>query len=620
MVLVIDRSGSMADSYNGPGAGAAGIAKIELAKDAAYLAATQLSNTDQVGVVTFDTQAQWQVPLGPMGNPANLVSPIGRIAPGGGTNIYSGFSPAVETLKNANAANKHIILLTDGQDSEGIDYKQVIADANKAGITVSTVGLGEDVNETLLKSIANQCGGRYYYVNDPSNLPKIFARESHLAARSYIIEEPFTPTIANPSPIIKGITAMPQLLGYVGTRVKPTATLALVTGRNEPLLAHWQYGLGRVAAWTSDATGRWAKNWLSWSDFPRFWSQMVRWTIAANEVGGLQVQTKSVGNRIYVEADALNADSQYLNNLDAKASIVSSSLSGDKEEITLQQTAPGHYEGYFVPKETGSFLVNVQADNQSGSTTSGDKPLNLSQTVGAVASYSPEYKQLGTNTALLQEIANLTGGKVLTNPEEAFANDLSRTTRSQDLWPWLLLLAILLFPLDVGIRRINFSFANLREGFNKNWRNKPLAPAMASVPTSEVSRLFAAKERVSAGRHGFEPTSGASSGDNSGEPHPVSEVIPGRQAETIRSNPEPTTSEESNISRLNAVRRFNRYNLTGTPPTKPEPKSPEVRPIINNPPPTPDKTTKKPPTEEEEGDMTSRLLRAKQRAHDEHKN
>jgi uncharacterized membrane protein len=687
MVLVIDRSGSMADSYNGPGAGAAGIAKIELAKDAAYLAATQLSNTDQVGVVTFDTQAQWQVPLAPMGNPANLVSPIGRIAPGGGTNIYSGFVPAVEALKNAKAANKHIIIMTDGQDSEGLDYRQVIADANKAGITVSTVGLGEDVNESLLKDIANKCGGRYYFVSDPSNLPKVFARESHLAARSYVVEEPFTPAIAQPSPIIKGITAMPQLLGYIATRVKPTATEALVTGRNEPLLVHWQYGLGRVAAWTSDAKGRWAKNWLGWSDFPRFWSQMVRWTIAENEAGGLQVQTKTVGNRIYIEADALSVDSQYLNNLDAKASIVSSSLSGDKEEVSLEQTAPGHYEGSFVPKGTGSYLVNVEAGGQLGSSTT-DQKVNLSQTVGAVSSYSPEYRQLGTNLSLLQEVANLTGGKILTNPEEAFNNDLSRTTRSQDLWPWLLALAILLFPLDIGIRRVNLSFSALQRGFNESRQSRWVATAATSAAPAvspEVSRLFAAKERVNTGRtatldppssggdykppkaHPGEAGQHAWTGSNFGESHPhaVAEVIPGHKVEAAPVTPRtvhkakaaPVPEEESSISRLNtAVHRFNRYgtgagsgtSAGATPPIKPvggdgkgnspaagspppvapsaaKPAAPPpvsrpviTPPVINPVPGSPKAGAKKSEAEQEDdGDMTSRLLRAKKRANED---
>jgi uncharacterized membrane protein len=501
MVLVIDRSGSMADSYNGPGAGAAGIAKIELAKDAAYLAATQLSNTDQVGVVVFDTQAQWQVPLGPMGNPSNLVSPIGRIAPGGGTNIYSGLVPAVDALKNATAKNKHIILLTDGQDSEGLDYSKVKADANKAGITISTVGLGEDVNTAFLQDLATSAGGRYAFVDDPTNLPKIFAKEAHLAARSYVVEEPFTPAIGDPSPILQGISGTPQLKGYIATKIKSTATDALVTKRNEPLLAHWQYGLGRVVAWTSDAKGRWATDWLSWQDFPKFWSQVVRWSVAENEAGGLQVQTKMVGNRIYVSADALSLDSQYLNGLDVKAKVVSSALNS-QEDVTLTQTAPGHYEGYFTPKGNGSYIVNVQGSGQQGQVVSGSdsKNVNLAQTVGAVATYSPEYKQLGSNEPLLKDVAALTGGQVITKPEQAFSEDLSRTTRQQELWPWLLLLAILLFPLDIAVRRVRLSILSFWRGFRRNPSGQLALAGAGAASTPAVNRLFEAKQRAGGNR------------------------------------------------------------------------------------------------------------------------
>ncbi len=516
MVIVVDRSGSMADSYNGPGAGAAGIAKIELAKDATYLAVTQLSNTDQVGIVVFDTQAQWLVPISVLGNPSNLVSTIGRIAPGGGTNIFSGLAPAVEALKNVNAKNKHIILMTDGQDSEGIDYSKVLADANKFNITVSTVGLGEDVNSAFLQDIATKANGRYTFVNDPSNLPKIFAKEAHLAARSYVVEEPFTPAVADPSPIVKGITSTPELKGYIATRAKGTATQALVTKRNEPLLAHWQYGLGRVAAWTSDAKGRWAGNWLTWDDFPKFWSQMVRWTVAENEAGGLQVQTKMVGNRIYVTADALSLDSQYLNGLDVKAKVVSSALSS-QEDVSLTQTAPGHYEGYFTPKGNGSYIVNVQGNGQQGQAVGGGDPknVNLAQTIGAVASYSPEYKQLGSNEPLLKDVATLTGGRVLSGPEQAFTDDLSRTTRQQELWPWLLLLAILLFPLDIAVRRIRIG------AIFRGWRdNRKQMALSAAGATSEVSRLFEAKQRA-----GIRNTTAAPPLPNTPDLHPRSTPV-----------------------------------------------------------------------------------------------
>ncbi len=656
MVMVIDRSGSMADSYNGPGAGAAGIAKIELAKDAAYLAATQLSNTDQVGIVVFDTQSQWQVPLGAMGNPSNLVSPIGRIAPGGGTNIYSGLEPAVNALKNATAKNKHIILLTDGQDSEGIEYNSLIAEANKAGITISTVGLGEDVNTDFLSNLAKKGGGRYTFINDPSNLPKIFAKEAHLAARSYIVEEPFVPKISDPSPIVKDIGATPPLKGYVATRVKGTATLALVTGRNEPLLAHWQYGLGRVAAWTSDAKGRWASDWLGWQDFPRFWSQMIRWTVAENDAGGLQVQTKMVGNRIYVTADAISLDSQYINGLDVKAKVVSSTLNGSQDGMNLTQTAPGHYEGYFTPKNAGAYIVNVQGQGQTGDTTG--KKVNLTQTIGAVASYSPEYKQLGTNTALLKDIAGLTGGRVLTNPAEAFSQDLTRTTRQQEIWPWLLLAAILLFPLDIAVRRIRLApLAFLRNARSNRARKLATAEGGPDGPASPVSRLFEAKQRAtmltptaqnnpnrgvptaagkpSTGQLFYQPDAtelvaqkaeagsrlnGKTENNSSPLKHlqragnsssPAAGKASALVDEQVAANPDEATSSYSGL-----LRRLNRDNLTELAKASlaAEPARPTQKPekdVTRQPAPPPNPLISS-------DDMTERLLKAKQRAHEDH--
>lgn len=657
MVMVIDRSGSMADAYNGPGAGASGIAKIELAKDAAYLAATQLSNTDQVGVVVFDTQSQWQVPLGPMGNPSNLVSPIGRIAPGGGTNIYSGLAPAIEALKSSTAKNKHIILLTDGQDSEGIDYHGLYGQAQQYGITISTVGLGEDVNSTLLSDMAKQGGGRYTFVNDPTNLPKIFAKEAHLAARSYIVEENFTPVVSDPSPILQGITGTPELKGYVATRAKGTATQALVTKRNEPLLATWQYGLGRVAAWTSDAKGRWATNWLSWQDFPKFWSQMVRWTVAENEAGGLQVQTKTVGNRIYVTADAISPSSQYLNGLDVKAKVVASSLNS-QEDVTLVQTAPGHYEGYFTPKNTGSFIVNVQGEGATTGSTTQD--VNLTQTVGAVAQYSPEYKQLGSNDALLKDIAALTGGQVLTEPAQAFRDDLRNTTHQQELWPWLLLLAILLFPLDIAARRIRLSPRDLFKGF-RGTPKENLATAGAGsgnpggggAPGSPVNRLFEAKQRVN-NRHNFtpqgEPPAANSPGqgstnteyyqpsaseqaatatwdsqnakangkgnslfgrgkDKSGQPDPAK---PGKAAKSGNTQPSKAADSGQENSYAGLVGKFNRGgNPTEAASPAPAAKGKTAAKPAAAPPPPPKLSLSQTPD-----DVTDRLLKAKQRARD----
>ncbi len=485
MVLVVDRSGSMAASYTKPGSPGPIKSKLEIAKDAAYLAVTQLSSTDQVGVVVFDTLGRWQIPLGVVGDPSRLGPQIGRIALGGGTNIYSGLAPAVEGLKDVTAKNKHIILLTDGQDRDRGDYNTVMEEAVKANITVSTVGLGDDVNSSFLQGLATRGNGRYTLVDDANNLPKIFAKEARLAARSYIIEENFAPTISDPSPMVKRITGTPELKGYVATKAKRNATVALVTRRNEPLLAHWQYGLGRVAAWTSDAKGRWASNWLTWPDFPRFWSQVVRWTVAENSSEGLQVQTAPSGNQIKVSADALGSDSSYLNGLEVKAK-VSTGPNSPAEEVVLRQTAPGHYEGYFTPKQTSSYLVQVESSGQPGQKLTGAiagtvEAQKLSQTVGASANYSPEYKQLGTNNLLLRDIAAMTGGRVLTGPEEVFADTGQRSPQHHPIWPWLLLAALLLLPLDIAARTVRFSPSGWRKSY-REYKAQKASQAVASSP------------------------------------------------------------------------------------------------------------------------------------------
>ncbi len=471
LVLVVDRSGSMSEGISTPGSGVRGISKMEVAKDATYLAATQLANNDLLGIVTFDTQAQWAVKFGQVSAVPDLKNTVSRIQPGGGTSIYSGLLMGIQGLKDAKAQVKHIILLTDGQDRDGSQFGALVAEANKANISISTVGFGWDVNQNFLRSLANQGGGQYYFADDPSNLPKIFLKESRIAARSYITEETFTPIQRAASPILKGISEVPPLYGYIGTKPKPSATTVLTSGRSDPILAHWQYGLGRVVAWTSDAKPRWAKDWMAWEGFGRFWSQAVRWTVPENEAGGLEVRATAAGDRVLVQADAISADQRYLNGLDTSVTVVPVRPDGTKKEVVLKQTAPGHYEGYFTPDDDSGYSLTVQAANKAGAAA--QTPTNLTQngevkltrTLGLPPSYSPEYKQLGLNNLLLQDVASLTGGQVLNiqKPEDAFRPGLETITYNREMWPWLLALAILLLPLDIGVRIFNSSFRKRRK-------------------------------------------------------------------------------------------------------------------------------------------------------------
>lgn len=486
MVLVIDRSGSMQMAHTG----STGVAKIELAKEAASQAVSQLSDRDYAGVITFDSGADWVVPLQPLGDPANFKSKIGSISSGGGTNIYAGLSPAVEALITSKAKSKHIVLLTDG-DSEGGDYDGLLKKMAENDITLSTVAVGVDANTDLMKYLAQRGKGNYYYTEDGNALPQIFAHESHIASRSYLIEHSFEPARTSPSPILEGIGGLPELQGYVGTSPRAGGQIALVSDAGDPILAQWQYGLGRVVAWTSDAKGQWATQWVAWTDFARFWSQALRWATATESGGALQPQITVEGGVAHLTVDATGPDGQYLNNLQTSAVIVTPD--NFTSTVSLRQIAAGRYEGSVAATQEGVYLVRVGA--------TGDN-LNLSRTLGVVVPYSPEYKGGATDNGLMARLAALTGGRTIDLEDTAapFAHNLPNVQSTTPLWPLLLLLAILLLPFDIGVRRVSVSRADALEWPAQVRQRLGLAPRpraiSGSVPSPEIVAMFGAKSRV----------------------------------------------------------------------------------------------------------------------------
>ena len=128
-----------------------------------------------------------------------------------------------------------------------------------AGITLSTIGTGGG-SAQVLRRLAEESGGRYYDAADATTIPDIFLRETIRTAGEQIVEETFQPIPSASSEILDGLDAgrLPQLLGYNATTAKGSATVSLLTGREDPLLAQWQYGLGRAVAWTCDARQQWA--------------------------------------------------------------------------------------------------------------------------------------------------------------------------------------------------------------------------------------------------------------------------------------------------------------------------------------------------------------------------
>ena len=451
LMLVVDRSGSMSLRSDD-------VTKMAMAREAAILATETLRPDDQLGVLAFDIRNDWVVPLASIaanGGLGNVQQAIGAIEADGGTDIYPALLKGFEAIATSDARFRHIILLSDGQ-SWGGQYDQLLERMRASGVTLSTIGIGQDIDANLMSWLARGGLGRYYFTDRVREIPRIMLRETNVVTRPVTMEGRVQPRLGATSPLLHALapSELPALGGYVVTTPKPNAEIALWSERGDPLLASWQYGLGRVAAWTSDAGPAWSGEWLEWPRFAQFWSQVVRWTLAPPEQGDLRVILRQQGNEVTVRAEALREDGSFLDRAPTEARIRPPSGTGGAR-LALRQMAPGRYEGSFLASGAGVYAVEVVQDLPGGATRS--------ELAGITVPPDAERAHAGTNTSLLARLAHETSGRLLREPGEVFARVAApgatlaaQGVRWDPLAPVLAALALLLFPLDVAVRRLRW--------------------------------------------------------------------------------------------------------------------------------------------------------------------
>jgi Ca-activated chloride channel family protein len=408
--------------------------------------------------------------------------------------------------------------------------------------------------------IADQGKGRFYNVSSPNDLPQIFIKETAVVLKSAIYEDPFKPIVRSASEVVRGIapSEYPTLLGYVATSPKPRAETPLLTDKNDPLLAHWQYGLGRAVAFTSDAKAKWAKIWLNWDKYRQFWSQIGQWSLRRLDSADFSTEISVDQGEGTLLTDALDAQGNYRNFLNLQATIVGPK--GERQTVRVEQTGPGHYEAHFPTKEVGAYLINIM-DIKDGQ-------LRGSQVVGASINYSPEFIATEPNANLLRRLAESGSGKILDPGGPAgdpFAHDRQKTFQPRDLWESLLKFAVLLFTLDVGVRRIQIDRDEWRRAWLAIRRRLLFWEGIPRAPEAEESlaALLARREQVRSQKTApvaeprpdlFQPVGPATT------PLPGTEGVPARDAQTPaapeeqpKAAPEPATNTTSRL--LEAKRR-----------------------------------------------------------------
>lgn len=464
LVLAIDRSASMGEAMPNSSR-----TKLQAATDAATGALDALSRQDRVGMLAFDATSTWLAPLAQNSRPDLTIAALDQVRSEGSTNIYGALTAAHAALARQSRSVtpvRHIVLLTDGRSSDG-DCISAIAAMQRDGITLSTIGLGTDVDENLLSFLAWMGHGQFYRVSDAALLRQVFRREAVALGSALVQQRPIVPRVVTALGSMAEMGTLPTLHGMVTTWLKnsPGAEAVIVADDSaEPILARWRCGLGRVAAFTSGAERRWAGEWLDSQVFEKFWSNVVRGVARPLSPSGASTRVLEAAPGFAKVIVQTSAPAQVP--IPNHAVVIGPNSQEPARQIRLRQTAAGTFEGEFATPERGAYLTAVPLGSEAAT-----------MMAAYVAGGSRELQDLQSNEQAVRRIAERTGGRVLTPFDPAVNlfdhNDLLRQPVSLPLTDKLIALAIFTLLLDVAVRRLAWnrqSLTHAREAVTESIR------------------------------------------------------------------------------------------------------------------------------------------------------
>ena len=493
IVFVLDTSGSMANYVEAR-------QKIGLAIEGVRAGIRNLDAEDEAGILGFNVAVHTISDL--TSEHDMLRQTVSRLKPTGGTTkMKDATKQAYEMLKANDAKRKHIVLLSDGKSdgdtSAFLDLAEQIAEV-QIGITTIAVG---DANRKILTQFAEKGDGRAVFVENIQQLPAILT-EAVRETQRYIVQEPFQPVIkATNESIVAGIGVPPPLHGYVATSEKETAQVFIQSHKDEPILAGWNVGLGKAVAWTSDAKPAWAKEWIPWHNFGKFWGQVINWTLPAADTGtdfDLRVS-------VHQGMAEVNIDTRSPSEASYKVHVVGPDRTN--QSVDIQQITPTRYSGTFQTQDRGAYIVTAEREGDARRRV---ETLSLP--------YPAEYAEFQVDTASLRMLAAGTAGIYEPTPTQITAPAGTPIESQASLAQALLVIAAILFVLEMILRRFSITNRYLT-AFLTRFHRKPddlvgaglPHPPAAAMPSTErdtentaplqptqtsMTRLLAAKRRA----------------------------------------------------------------------------------------------------------------------------
>lgn len=467
ILFVVDHSGSMTEDVGN-------MTKLEAAMHGVAASVAQLNAVDEVGVLTFDSAPTWLLPFTNVSKRTTILNALSRISEGGGTDMASALEEVVASFGEPGPVRRHVVILTDGQTiNTNANFREMVDHLRNVGVTISTIGVGDTIDEALLRSIAQWGGGQYWRAKG-DKIPQVMTKETVRVTRDLIQEGRFQPLVHSSGGAIAGLEdKLPPIAGYQITRAKASARILLEledqgdrtergTALRDPLLVSWHFGSGQVAVFAGDSGRRWLPAWSGSQVYARFWSQLVRSVERGGRDHGLQARAQVAASTVLLSVDAAGPDGHLQAGLD---------LIGrhGNQNFNLIETAPGHYVTRVPMADSGLARFEV-AERGTGKWTDAwvwNPP-------------SSEMAGDGSDLAGLGRLASANGGVLLPGIGDSLPV-AKNALNPVPLAPWLLMAAILVFLIEMGLRSTALGQASLAWALLHDWWIRQIAGSRPEI-------------------------------------------------------------------------------------------------------------------------------------------
>src|ERR1700722_3257970 len=447
--LCIDRSNSM--SYDSRYPAVRDGERIRYAKEAAIALLRQLDDTDFAGVIAFDSQPYVLAHLQPLGEDrGELENRIDRLQPGGGTDFKDALEIAEREILQSGIPVRQVILLTDGDTNRQYhDHDDLIAEFARQHIPVSTIRIGPDLaNLELLQDVAQSTGGIFYRVQDIEKLPLLLVGLTGEAVNRRK-QDRTTVEAGYATAMLSGIGIkdIPPIDFFAATEAKDGAQVTLKVARADksaPLLASWQYGLGRAAIFAGNPDSLATLSWIRWNRYAEFWSQLANWTMLQGDSGMFTMRVHGAPDgAITVEAE--KADPDPVSNLVCRIT-----GPGRAIDVPMTEADASIYRGEVGPLPRGKYVATLMFK-------AGDSEKILEQrefaAAGSIPADSAELRIKPPNLELLRRLSTAPPGPSETSPAAIVRHTGQPVAFRLSADPWLIPLVIMLFLGKVFVRR-----------------------------------------------------------------------------------------------------------------------------------------------------------------------